>query len=436
VFNSVNVSFPTSAAQPDRVHTAYIQQGLFNHEFATIQFRDWGVDISRVMPGTPITLNIGKREFVGYVHHIEGDMTGASNFIEVSAIGASYVMRQASQDVFRNVTASEIAQKIAIENGFSYKIEPHPRVYPQISQAGLTDWEFLRKLAKQCGYSLNVEGTTLYFQPHLKEFTENLSEALYFTRGEYGMKSAQHIYEFNPVVGETLSHGLADKSAVAVTGVDPRTAELIQVTRQERSTPTRKKAQTELFDRYATTVVVNDFEVATYEAEAADENSKFPYRATAVVFGDSRLLPGKPVYLDTIGSYSGYWTVLETEHRLEETELNYYLYTTYLVLGTDSLGSINIAGAPASPSTFQNRTIKPNVRQTRETPKNQLISSSPQIKPTSDIRLVTSKNRTAPNKKSFEVSNNTWSSNKGNLIAKKAETRRSPVVIAKIERAI
>jgi hypothetical protein len=105
-------------------------------------------------------------------------------------------------------------------------------------------------------------------------------------------------------------------------------------------------------------------------------------------------------------------------------------------LGTDSLGSVNIAGAPASPAAFQNRIIKPNVRQTRETPKNQLISSSPQIKPTSDIRLVTSKNRTAPNKKSFEVSNNTWSSNKGNLIAKKAETKRSPVVIAKIERTI
>jgi hypothetical protein len=103
-------------------------------------------------------------------------------------------------------------------------------------------------------------------------------------------------------------------------------------------------------------------------------------------------------------------------------------------LGTDSLGSVNIAGAPASPATFQNRIIKPNVRQTRETPKNQLISSSPQIKPTSDIRLVTSKNRTAPNKKSFEVSNNTWSSNKGNLIAKKAETKRSPAVIAKIAR--
>ena len=136
-----------------------------------------------------------------------------------------------------------------------------------------------------------------------------------------------------------------------------------------------------------------------------------------------------------MGSYSGYWTVLETEHRVEETELNYYLYTTYLVLGTDSLGSVNIAGVPASPTSFQNRVIKPNVRQTREAPKNQLLSSSPQIKPTSDIRLVTSRNRTAPNKKSFEVSNNTWSSNKGNLVAKKAEPRRSPAVISKISRA-
>ena len=57
-----------------------------------------------------------------------------------------------------------------------------------------------------------------------------------------------------------------------------------------------------------------------------------------------------------------------------------------------------------------------------------------QLKPTADIRLVTSKNRTAPVKKSFEVSNNTWSSNKGNLVSKKTEPRRSPVVAARIAR--
>ena len=434
MFNQVSVSFPTSAAQPERVFSAYIRQGLFDHEFASIQFRDWSVDISRVKPGTPITLSIGKREFVGYVHDVKAEMDSVSNFIEVSAIGASYVMRQASQDIFRNVTASEIAQKIAVENGFSYKIEPHPRVYPQISQAGLTDWEFLRKLAKQSGYSLSVEGTTLYFQPHLKEFTEGISEALYYTKGEYGMKTDKNIYTFNPVIGETLSHGMSDKSATAITGIDPRTGDLVQVTKAKAGQPTRQKAQTQLFDKYATTVVANDFETATYEAEAADENSKFPYRATAVVFGNGSLSPSKPIYLDGVGSYTGYWTILETEHRVEESQLNFNLYTTYLVLGTDSLGSINIPGAPEVPSATQNRTIKPNVRQTREKPKNQLISSSVQLKPTADIRLVTSKNRTAPVKKSFEVSNNTWSSNKGNLVSKKTEPRRSPVVAARIAR--
>ena len=110
MFNQVSVSFPTSAAQPERVFSAYIRQGLFDHEFASIQFRDWSVDISRVKPGTPITLSIGKREFVGYVHDVKAEMDSVSNFIEVSAIGASYVMRQASQDIFRNVTASEFAQ--------------------------------------------------------------------------------------------------------------------------------------------------------------------------------------------------------------------------------------------------------------------------------------------------------------------------------------
>lgn len=427
------VSFPTSFEQPDRIHKAWIRQAPYEHEFAEIKFREWGIDLSRIKPGTPIKLSIHKKEFVGYVHDVKADMTATTNFTTVSAIGASYVMKQPGQAIYKNVTAGEVVRQIAVKYGFSYNIEPHPRVYPQISQAGLTDWQLMVRLAKQSGYFLIVDGTTIHFKPLLKDFNDNIQEAKYFARGEVGFKNKDLMYSFFPVVGETLSHAGADKSAVAVAGIDPVTGDVVKVVKQVRSTPTRANSQTELFDKFATTVVASGYDTAKYEADAADENSKFPYRADMETKCEGDIRPGMPVYVDNVGyEYSGYWTVLEAIHEVEETSLNIMQYLSKFKLGTDSLGKVNSSSVPEKPVNNVNRIIVPNIRQTRIVPTNNLKSPSVRIKPTGDVRLVTSKNRTAPNKKFYQVSQNTWSSDQGNLKTKKPEKRRSALAVAKV----
>lgn len=428
------VSFPTSFDQPDRIHKAWIRQAPYEHEFAEISFREWGIDISRIKPGTPIKLTIHKKKFVGYVHDINADMTATTNFTTVKAIGASYVMKQPGQAIYKNITASDVVKKIAIKYGFSYNIEPHPRVYPQISQAGLTDWQLMVRLAKQNGYFLIVDGTTINFKPLLQDFNDNIEEAKYFARGEVGFKNQDLLYSFYPVIGETLSHSGADKSAVAVSGIDPVTGEIIKVVKQTRSTPTRQNSQTELFDKYATSTVASTYDTAKYEAEAADENSKFPYRADLETMCEGSLRPGMPVYVDNVGSqYSGYWTVLESIHEVTETSLNIMQYVSRFKLGTDSLGRVNKSGVSEKPNKNENRRLIPNVRQTRIVPNDRLKSPSVRLKPTGDIRLVTSKNRTAPNKKFYEVSQNTWSSDQGNLKTKTPEKRRSALASVKVK---
>lgn len=427
------VSLPTSFSQPDRIHRAWIRQAPYEHEFAEIKFREWGIDLSRVKPGTPIELTIDTKKFVGYIHDVKSDMSATTNFTTVSAIGASYVMKQPNQTIYKNITASEVVKKIAIKYGFSYNIEPHPRVYPQISQAGLTDWQLMVRLAKQNGYFLIVDGTTLHFKPLLKDFNDNIQEAKYFARGEVGFKNKDLLYTFYPVIGETLSHAGADKSAVAVSGIDPITGEILKVVKQVRSTPTRKNSQTELFDKYATSVVASDFATAKYEADAADENSKFPYRAEMETICKGSLRPGMPVYVDNVGAeHSGYWTVLESIHKMEETSLNVMNFTSEFKLGTDSLGRVNSGSVETKPINNGNRVLIPNVRQTRIVPKSNLKSPSVRVKPTGDVRLVTSKNRTAPNKKFYEIAQNTWSSDQGNLKTKTPEKRRSALAAAKV----
>lgn len=431
--NFVRVSFPNSPAEPKRVHRATLTKENYKHEFATFYFRDWGANFNNVKPGTPIKANFGGKEFVGYVHDIRGEIDSNKDFLEVEAIGASFVMRQASQEIYRNITASEVVKKIAQKYNFSYKVEPHPRVYPQISQSGLTDWELMVKLAKQCGYFLRAENTTIYFQPILKEFEEVIPEAPIFTKNDAGFRGISGIYSFKPVIGETLFHQGADKSAVAVAGVDPRSKQTFRVTNQTRARTTRKVSQKEFFDKHATNVVANEYSVAKSEAESADEKSKFPYRAELVVVGTSRVHPGMPVYLDGLGdAYSGYWVALSVEHLVEESRLNFEQFTTTMTVGTDSLGEAD-SRYPLKPPTKPTRAISPGIRKTLSKPKSEIKTAGLSVKPIIEIGLVKRKNR--PGSPSTSLSATTWSSDKGDLKGKKPESRKSPAAQAKVAAA-
>lgn len=428
----VTVQFPDSPSEPTQVYKFCLYQGVYEHEYATMSFRDWNVSAARVKAGTAIRVTLGAREFVGYVHDIKTDVDGARNFVQVNAIGASYVMRQPSQAVYKNVTSTELVKKIATKHGFSYNIDPYPRVYPHIAQAGLSDWELLVKLAKQAGYFLIVEGTSLGFKPINKDFEDFALEAPIFSKNEFGIKSENALYAFTPRIGETLDYPLANKAATAVSGIDPVTGEPFKVVNKTRPKTTRRVSQTELFDRYATKVVAPSYEIAQFEAISVDERSRFPYVAEVEVTGTATLRPGFPVYLDNLGTYSGYWTVLRTEHEVIEDTKNVQVYTTKLHVGTDSLGDTAIPTMPNRPPAAPIRLIKPNVRQTRIKPANVVKSTGIKVKPVSEVTLVKSNNRLPKQAKPHEAVSSTWSSNTGNLKAKKAEPRRSPIVVEKV----
>lgn len=431
MFNEFSVSFPNTRLKPGRVYKLLYRQKAYEHDYARVYFRDWDFDILRARPGTPMLINIEGKELAGYVHDIRSHKDNNSNFTEVSFIGASYVMRQASQKLYSNLTASAVAERIAKKYGFAYKIVPHPRVYRQISQAGMTDWELLVKLAKQCGYAVHVENTTLFFQPLLQEFEEFISEAQTFSKIDAGFKPQNPLYSFNPVIGETLAHEGANKAAISVAGIDAETGQYFKYTKPRRNPTTRQLSQPEFFDQHATKVVANSYDIAKFEAESADERSKFPYIAEAEVLGSARLAPGKPVYLENIGNrYSGYWTVLKVEHEIVEDEVNLYKYTTLMSVGTDSLGMTASAKYPTKPAPRGIRTILPAVRNTRVKPKSQI--KIPSINPNlaKPVKLVERVNRGVTS--GPKVSQSTWSSNKGDLSSKPTAPSRSPVVASKV----
>ena len=303
----------------------------------TIVFRNWNTSESMVKAGSPmiVTLTNGETEkvFYGYVHHFSRKRRADADYTEVVGIGSSFVMKQARQRVFVNTTASEVAKTIAKSHGFAYNIAPHPRVYPQISQAGLTDWQLLAKLAKQCGYTLRADGMTLHFKPVDEEYELDRIITPKFFMSSMGTPAKPSIYSFKPMVGDILHYEDSQKAATAVSGSDPRSNNFHSVT-AKRKTKIRRKDQPEIFDRFSTSTVAPDYVTAKHEAEAVVALNKFPYRAKVILKGSPNVRPDMPIYLDGIGTdYDGYWVVLSVEHRMED-----FTYTTEAIVGVDSTG--------------------------------------------------------------------------------------------------
>jgi phage protein D len=420
MFNYLSVTFPNTTLPPTRVYELTLQQNRYQHEVAIIKFRDWGVDYDVVTAGSPIKFSISSyldvKTFTGYVDHVNLYREPGSNMTEVVALSASYVFKNESQKIYKGLSADAIIQDIASKHNFSAYTVPHPRIYPQVSQAGHTDWEFMVRLAKQSGYSLRTEGTEIYFQPMLYEYTQKRAQAQKFVLRRPADPSGSTLYSFYPTIGENIEYDGDKKSAIAVSGVDLNTATPIAITSQVRNKNTRFSSKSEFFDKYHTHVVALDSEVANHESKAAEDRTIFPYRGTAEIIGSPSIRPDLPIYLDGIGSpYTGFWTVLGTEHRIIEETQNVQRYTTIIHVGTDSLGQ-SVRGDDGSlilsPDYKASRVIIPGVRQTNIPAKTNLRRTSVAYSPSSNGQFNVANNRGTPAVNSQNLKGPVWSSYK------------------------
>jgi phage protein D len=444
MFNYISVDFPQTTLQPQVIYKADIYQKRYAHEIACLYFKDWGVQYDVVKAGSPIHLIINgfheKRELFGYVHHIKLDRTPGKNFTEVTVIGASFPMKQQAQEVYTGVTADQVAQQIATKHNFVCFSVPHPRVYPQVAQAGHSDWELLVRLAKQCGYTLRATNTELYFQPVMYDYTYKREEAPRFVLRQAGDPLGSTIYSFTPTVGESIPYEDATKGAVAVNGVDAVNAAPISITQQLRNAKTRIKQQSEFFDIFDTSTVAPDVLVASYEADAAESRNYFPYRGEVTVLGNPSLRPDMPVYLDGIGEpYSGYWMVLEAHHNIVEEELNRQRYTTTLIVGTDSLGDAvkwTDSKTILAPEFIPSRTVIPNVLQTKIKPSTVLNKKISYESLANSGSFGDPKNRAKPSINGRSNEPAMWQTNTSTLDPVIYEQTNPPFIIERLYRKI
>jgi len=440
MYNFIDIQFPGTDLPAVLSYRTVFMQDRYEHEQISMYVKNWGLDYSRVQPGTPISVTIkttsGSREFQGYVHAVTPDLSAGKHFVQLVALGASYVMKQANQRVWTNVTADQAVAEIAKSHGFAYSAMPHPRVYSHLVQAGISDWAFLVNLAKECGYTLRAENTTLHFDEIDNDYKTNVVSARRAILRDANNPNGMNMFKFTPEISETADHGGAVKAATAVGGVSLESASGIVQTNQSRPKTTRVNSKAELFDRFNTKAVIPNSNVANSVAIAADARAKYPYRGKATLLGDATLRPDLPIYLDGIGrDYSGYWTILGTEHIFEE-----YLYTTEVLVGTDSLGTTDpaYAGTPVTqPPSVPQRVITPNVAQTNKKPVSKLITNAKMVNgKTKATGFGVTTNRPQPkiNTKTA-TSSPKWASTSSNIRTVPAKTNLSAAAVAKLRGA-
>ena len=433
MFSYLDVNFPTLDAAPFRAYEFTHSHARYEHELATIYFLDWDTQYDSIAAGTPVTVTLtgakNSKTINGYVHHITPDLAPNKSYVEITVIGASYMLKQQSQKIWVDTTADAVVADIANKNGMSYIATPYPRIFDQISQAGMTDWELLVKLAKQCGYSFKADNTTLIFQPLTQDFTDMREQAQYFALT--GLESkATDIFSFNPLIGEAIPYADAQKATTAVSGVDRNSGVDHVNTNQAQIKTTRTKENSPVFDNYNTSVVAPSFQVAKYESDAADERNRYAYRGEVVVQGNPSVLPDSPVFLDGVGkTYSGFWTVLSVEHSISE-----HSYTTTLNVGTDSLGlsaQWTDNKTISAPDENVKRVIKPGMRQTNIAPKTSLIKTGKSVKKGNSSHSSQVKNQ--PKTTATSAPSYKWSGTLGNLKQVAVpEKKMPPAVLSKM----
>jgi hypothetical protein len=354
MFNYLSLKFPKSQNPPLRITSFVLHQDRYAHEFATVRLRDWNVQYANVKPGDPVQCILrgvdGTREFVGYIHTIRPHVTPNTRITDIDIIGASYTMKQARQEVFKDNVAFQpdptkqpgVVQLIAAKHGFAVEGDFYPRVFPQLVQPGISDFQFLSRLAQQCGYTFRVENTTIHFKTLVTDFNNYKSTCQNFVMRESGDPKGYTLYSFNLTLGESIRYYDAQKSTSQVGGVDAGTGATSIITNQLRPTAINTNSTSEFFDSYKTDIVAPSADAVRYEAIAADERNRFPYRANIEVIGTPNISPDQPIYLSGLGpDYSGYWVVIAVQHHIVETTQNNFKYTTKIQIGSDSLGSAN-----------------------------------------------------------------------------------------------
>ncbi|MFF3833932.1 VgrG-related protein [Streptomyces sp. NPDC002455] len=322
-----------------------------DHEF----LQDVGITIGTPLKVSVVTVSGQARErlFGGEVTALELDRDRTGSFTVVRAHSKEHRLQRGRKVVaYRNMTAAAIVRKVAAGAGLACgKVDAEPVTYQQLSQANVSDWDFLQFLAGESGAQVRVDDMGLLQFTKQRKASGAPAPSTSATRSPMVLEHGGNLLALRASLSaaagaqqvEVRGWDVANKqplvarkpsvdSDTVMPGLSPAfaarfgTSSKLTVT----DTPYRSLAETE----------------AVADAVAAEVSAGFG-ELEALVLGNPKLRAGVPVALGNVGqAFSGKYTATAVQHVLEPH--GGYRTTVWVSAGTDRSLTGLVTGGNAS----------------------------------------------------------------------------------------
>lgn len=328
----------------DYILNVSLEMGWGDHDLAAMRIEyNRGEDMSSITtwpdnglvqmtwgkgPGTAMT-------WYGYVNHHElksNAESGTHNLqITYYCIGADAPMNSQAAYTWGSVTPTYAAKVMAKRYGFRCVVTSGASVVNNMTQAAMSDFQFMNYLAQKCGYKFWCSNGTLYFvDPAIYFLSGNAQGVSTFTQDKLQVQQ-DTMRDFTTLQGGNLPGSVVGNRVVY--GIDGATGKLV-------SSSTGGPGPTLINTNRAVSSVGDALDVTS----ALSGLTQFWIGATAELFGDQGLYPGKLVYLNgnaLPAGNIGYWVVAYAKHLLVmsgSTNAANDKYTTQVILLRNTQG--------------------------------------------------------------------------------------------------
>ena len=297
----------------------------------------------------------------GEVTSLEAEFDGVGSRAVVRGYDQSHRLHRGRRtETYRDVSDSDLAKRVAQRTGLQAgRIDATPTTHPHVSQANLTDWEFLKARAREIGYEVAVRDGKLEFRSPT-EAADGPAVGDTSSNDPLQLVLGRNLEEFRPRIASA-----EQVKEVEVRGWD---------TAQKQALVGRAKAETrsvaldvkpdELANTFGGPTYVSVERPLTTQAEVdaaakalAEEIAGAFAEAEGIARGDAKLVAGTAISVGQAGSpFEGKYTITSSRHVFDADG-----YRTHFVvsgrqerslLGLASLGATNGSGSAAGPPIY------------------------------------------------------------------------------------
>lgn len=346
--NTFSIDLPTLPSTTAQPRAFELRQAKYEHDILILTFltssHQW---YDSLRTGVPIKLTWGTdattKEWYGYVSFVTRSTSASSeNIMEVHCVGASFPLKERTTRVFTDTTIPDAVKAIVEGFGFNYIGEPDSRVFPQLSIAGHSYWEWIQEQAKRIGYGVLVDGLNFVFRPLDSLINQGVTSVPILEFSGSSIARGRQLYDrtldvFIVSNGEFVEDFSALRANKVVGGVNPVDGSVVIGSASPKTVGQglRTEVNDVLFSEIRSEQVVHSSQDGESASSGAAHVARMNMPAKAVCQGDVRVRPFYPVYIRGTGDTTdGFWIPTQAIHTVTREGQ----YQIRMNLGIDGTG--------------------------------------------------------------------------------------------------